>query len=175
MVRGEEVLPKLVVNPCFTLAWDVSTTPGVEGYRIHRGVASRVYDTVYDVGNVTSYKPPCLPDGKIYYFAATAYSGSLESDYSNEVAIVWLAPPNLRVVDSAYGRVGWDAMFSASKYVLRWGTSPSTFGSYKNFTIPQDVYRIAQSPKNRTVYAVVDAVTPNRSVRSNTISFIRRY
>jgi hypothetical protein len=43
------------------------------------------YDTMLDVGNVTEYTIPVLPDGT-YYFAATAYDGTgNESKFSKEL------------------------------------------------------------------------------------------
>jgi hypothetical protein len=76
-----------------TLAWDANTDPDLAGYRIHYGFLSDQYSSYsVDVGNQTSYTLSNLPDGKTYYFSATAYDqAGYESDFSNEV--VYSAPP----------------------------------------------------------------------------------
>ena len=69
-----------------TLAWNASPGPGVAGYRVYYGVASRVYTSMVSVGVVTNATIPGLLEGVTYYFAVTAYDGEgLESIYSNEV------------------------------------------------------------------------------------------
>jgi hypothetical protein len=69
-----------------TLAWDPVSVSNLSGYKIYYGLASRSYQSVSDVGNVTTYTLSGLTAGKTYYAAATAYiSSGLESTYSNEV------------------------------------------------------------------------------------------
>ena len=70
------------------LLWDANSEPDVSGYRIYYGISSRTYDTIIDVGNVTSYiVQDQLLYGVMYYFAVTAYTeAGLESDYSIEVS-----------------------------------------------------------------------------------------
>ena len=75
-----------------TLAWDPNTDPDLAGYKLYYGLLSDQYSYSVDVGNQTSYTLSNLPDGKTYYFAATAYDREgYESDFSNEV--VFNAPP----------------------------------------------------------------------------------
>jgi hypothetical protein len=75
-----------------TLAWNASQ--GATGYKIYYGTASGHYSWLVSVGNVTGYTFGNLPDGYIYYFAATAYDGfGNESDYSDEVSFNASATP----------------------------------------------------------------------------------
>lgn len=84
------LLPFLAIN-LFAgevwLAWDHPTPSQVAGYKVYTGLSSRTYYESKNVGNSLEYKYLGLPDGKVYYFAATAYdSDGNESDYSNEVS-----------------------------------------------------------------------------------------
>ena len=88
-----------------TLTWAANDPiENVTGYRIHYGLASRVYSGSKDVGNVTSYELeyiiPTLEEGKTYYLAATAYSDSAESDYSAEVVYTYTAPVTVTAPDT---------------------------------------------------------------------------
>lgn len=74
-----------------SLSWDPASDTGVAGYRVYCGTASRDYDTVMDVGNVTSASIPLPLSGVTYYFAVTDYDQSgNQSDFSNEA--VYTAP-----------------------------------------------------------------------------------
>jgi len=67
-----------------TLAWDTAAG-SVAGYQMHYGTTSGNYDYSVDVGNSTSCTISGLQEGDTYYFAVTAYNGSDESDYSDEI------------------------------------------------------------------------------------------
>jgi len=73
-----------------TLAWNPSaaaaTVPDL-GYKVYYGFTSHGYNHVVQLNNVNQYTVTNLPDGKVVYFAATAYSSALkqESGFSNEV------------------------------------------------------------------------------------------
>lgn len=73
-----------------SLAWD--SVPGVTGYRVYYGLASRSYSN-----SIATGAPNCTITGlskrETYYFAVTAVSGNLESDYSDEV----VSPPQLGI------------------------------------------------------------------------------
>ncbi len=74
------------------LAWDATTDPNIAGYKIHYGTSSGSYQTIIDVGNITTCTISNLLDGTTYYFAATDYNTSgTGSGYSNEV--VYNPPP----------------------------------------------------------------------------------
>ncbi len=90
------------------LAWDPSTEADLAGYRLHRGVQSRVYTDHVDVGNVTDYVWTIPDVGQ--YFAATAYNaGGLESGYSNEVQ--WSPAP--QPIAAATGvNVSWNEIIA---------------------------------------------------------------
>ena len=69
------------------LAWNPSTGPGVAGYKVYYGTASRAYSNSIDVGNATTYDLTGLTKGQTYFIATTAYDTSHnESGYSNEVS-----------------------------------------------------------------------------------------
>ena len=73
-------------NAQVTLTWNASVTPGVTGYKVYQGGASRAYTNTVDVGNVRS-NTVSLARGATYFFAVTSYvPGPLESDFSNEVS-----------------------------------------------------------------------------------------
>ncbi|MCP3888494.1 MAG: fibronectin type III domain-containing protein, partial [Desulfobulbaceae bacterium] len=73
-----------------TFSWLPNEEP-ITGYKIHYGTESRNYNYVIDVGLPTaidgrvSASVDGLMEGQTYYFAATAYTGAEESDYSGEV------------------------------------------------------------------------------------------
>ncbi len=83
-----------------TFSWTASAEP-VSGYKIYCGTSSRNYNIAVDVGLpiavggeiVASLEG--LQEGHTYYFAATAYSLTAESDYSVEV--VHTVPGTCRV------------------------------------------------------------------------------
>src|SRR2546422_2307 len=89
-----------------TLAWDANTDPDLAGYKLYYGLSSGSYQSSVDVGNDTRYTLPGLLDGRIYYFAATAYNVSQnESGFSNEVskAIADVTPPTVSISAPANG------------------------------------------------------------------------
>ena len=69
------------------IAWDPPASPGVTGYKVYYGTASRTYGAPLDAGNVTTYALTGLKAGRTYFIAVTAYDGlGGESIYSNEVS-----------------------------------------------------------------------------------------
>lgn len=89
-----------------TLGWDATTEPGVAGYRVYYGVASRIYTNVVDAGNKTSIQVGGLSDTATYYFAVTAYNTlMMESDPSSEISFKPLAT-NAPVSAPIAGTVG---------------------------------------------------------------------
>lgn len=73
-------------NAQVTLTWNASATPGVAGYKVYQGLASRVYTSNVNVGNALT-NTVSLARGATYFFAVTSYlPNGLESDFSNEVA-----------------------------------------------------------------------------------------
>jgi hypothetical protein len=109
---------------------------GANGYKLYYGETSGNYDNFLDVGNVTSKIISGLTNGKIYYFAVTAYylTGA-ESIYSNEASV---APTDstspARIVDLS-GLAGntkidlsWTAREDAATYKVYYGTSSGLYG-----------------------------------------------
>src|SRR5438876_6257837 len=102
-----------------TLAWDPNTETDLAGYKLYYGTSSGSYPSSVDVGNLTSYTLSGLLEGRIYYFAATAYNLSLgESGFSNEVnkAIADVTPPTVSITAPTTGATvsGSAVMVSAS-------------------------------------------------------------
>lgn len=86
-----------------TLAWDRNPESDlVAGYKVHRGLASGVYTTVIDVGNVTTFSVQNLVAGTTNFFAVTAYNQlGLESIRSAEQKyLVPNLPPALNSVEN---------------------------------------------------------------------------
>jgi hypothetical protein len=74
-----------------TLAWDLSSSPNIAGYRLYSGTTSDVYSQTIELGNATSTLVSNLVTGKTYFFVVTAYNTlGVESAPSNEVS--YLAP-----------------------------------------------------------------------------------
>ena len=72
-----------------TLAWDANTEPEVTGYKLYWSTVNEIpFTDSVDVQNVTQYTIPDLTEGTTYYFAATAYSATQESQYSDILAYV---------------------------------------------------------------------------------------
>jgi hypothetical protein len=71
-----------------TFEWDKNPEPEADGYKLHQGTLTGIYDTIIDVKNVTKYTHTVPPDITLY-FALTAYSNNpnvLPSDFSDEVS-----------------------------------------------------------------------------------------
>lgn len=102
------------------LEWDRNPETNIVGYRVYVGRASRVYDSVLDVGNNTVTRVDKTEPAR-YYYAVTAYnSDGLESDFSEEVSSAVLAVPVLTLASNA---VRWTAVANAEFYHVRWETS----------------------------------------------------
>jgi hypothetical protein len=76
-----------------TLAWDLSSSPNIAGYRLYSGTTSGVYDQTIEIGNATSTLVSNLVTGKTYFFTVTAYNTmGVESAPSNEVSYLTPSP-----------------------------------------------------------------------------------
>jgi hypothetical protein len=91
------LLPVLAFAGEINLAWDPSTDQ-VDGYKLHCGPTTKTYGTPTDVKNVTQYTLSA-PPGQ-YFCAVSAYKGTLESAFSNELVfnILPSAPRQFRIV-----------------------------------------------------------------------------
>ncbi|HSF28947.1 MAG TPA: Ig-like domain-containing protein [Candidatus Tectomicrobia bacterium] len=93
------------------LAWERSSSAGILGYWLYYGLASGVYDTALDVGDVGTASVGGLTPGQTYYFAVTAYDADgAQSPYSNEVSALVLLPedtqpPTVRLLGPVDGSV----------------------------------------------------------------------
>ncbi len=106
-----------------TLAWDLSSSPDIAGYRLYSGTTSGVYSQTSELGNATSTLVSNLVTGKTYFFVVTAYNTmSVESAPSNEVS--YLAPPTTgpaQMVSPAPG-----STFTSSSVTLNWSAGSAT-------------------------------------------------
>lgn len=80
-------------TPSVTLQWAGptayvdATNLTVSGYKIYYGTEPGNYNTVLNVGNVTSFTVPNLTANTTYYFVVTAYdTAGVESDPTDEQA-----------------------------------------------------------------------------------------
>lgn len=85
-----------------TLAWDPVSDPALVGYRIAYGTTPGTYPNQVDVGNVTTFKLPALPDGT-YHFVVLAYGTDERQDspFSNAVSTT-LGPVPCPVLPSVF-------------------------------------------------------------------------
>ncbi len=78
-----------------TASWSPNPEPDIAGYRLSYGLASGVYTTTVDVGNVTSFSVN-LPAGGPYYVVVAAYNtAGLVGPMSQEIVF---PPQPMRVV-----------------------------------------------------------------------------
>ena len=79
-------LPVMAGAVSLNFAWDASpSTP--TGYKLYYSKIHRSYDHSVDVGNVLTYTLTVdVTAGGTWFFTATAYNESNESDFSNEVS-----------------------------------------------------------------------------------------
>jgi hypothetical protein len=81
-----------------TLAWDPNDEPDLKGYNIyfknHVNEDYRLMAELFEDDLLNPLVPTIqifsLSDSLVYYFVATAFSETLESEHSNEV--IWKAP-----------------------------------------------------------------------------------
>lgn len=99
-------LGRLAPGGDVSLAWDASTSPGVTGYKIYYGTASRAYSAHDVVPNQTTWTVRNLAANVTWYFAATAFDDSgNESGFSNEV-FVYIEPASLEILNQSIS-VNW--------------------------------------------------------------------
>src|ERR1051326_1547218 len=69
-----------------TLAWNPVNSPGITGYKLYYGAASRTYTNSLTVTNGTQATVTGLKAGTIYFFCVTTLDSSLgESPFSGEI------------------------------------------------------------------------------------------
>jgi hypothetical protein len=143
-----------------TLAWDASQ--GATGYKLFYGTAARNYSTNVDVHNVLQFQLNNLTEGTKYYFAATAYNASMESDYSDEISytppVMTPAVANVRLAmvtttQRAGAFVTWDNNGSAG-YKIKYGTVKGVYPTVVDAKLVNP-YLIANLPNQTTYYLIV--------------------
>ena len=71
------------------IAWDANSESNLAGYKVYydTDAAGPPYENTIDVGNVTTFNMPTLPDDVTCWIVVAAYNDQgLESGYSNEVS-----------------------------------------------------------------------------------------
>ncbi len=159
------------------LAWDPNTEPQLAGYRLYRGQSARAYDTVVDVGGVSTWTVRDLVPGT-YFFAVTAYDFSgWETGYSNEILVVIHNPPPApSLLSPSDGTasfpltpvLSWSASPGAASYDVYFGTSsiPPLV-----MTTTGTVYFPPTLAAGTTYYWMVVARNDSGSTASVTLSF----
>jgi hypothetical protein len=162
-----------------TLAWDASS--GATGYKVFYGTATNTYSTTVNVNNVLTYTLTSLLNGTKYYFSATAYNASSESDYATEISyttpVVNPVIQNVRAAivgttQRAGAFITWDNVTGAAGYKVKYGTVSGTYTTTLDVKLVNP-YLIANLQNAKTYYAVVtgyDAVG-NESANSAEFSF----
>ena len=124
------------------LAWDANLEPNVAGYKVYyqadtselpfTGQEAAEGPSPIDIGNSTSTEITLPDDGRIYYFAVTAYDTyGYESSYSNVVATDWV--PVLIAPGDSQQNIALNCTFSWTAppdntqvvYTLYFGTDPT--------------------------------------------------
>jgi hypothetical protein len=136
------------------LAWDAS--PGAQGYALHYGESPGLYHTSLDTGPATQASVSGLTPGQTYYFAATAYNGVGESDFSNEVSSVIpepdTTPPTVAITAPANGAT-----------IPRGTNLTITATAADNVAVTQVIVTVKNS-SNQIIKTCPDAATPYQCV-----------
>src|SRR5438034_3877144 len=75
-----------------TIGWNANSESDLAGYVVSYGIASGVYGTNVNVGNITSYAATGLTAGQRYFFVVRAYNiGGIQSPPSLEVTTITFA------------------------------------------------------------------------------------
>ena len=122
--------PSTIFGASVTLGWTPSGSPGVTGYKIYYGNASRSYTQKIDAKNTTTYTVSNLDNTKQYYFAITAYTTTSESYFSNEVSLPPAASPTAPPAPAAPSSLSATAV-STSQINLSWTDNSSVETGYK--------------------------------------------
>ena len=89
MLVFEGVVHRITLNcpsaHCAEVSFGWDDTAGATGYKIYYGFESWIYPFVVDIGLSTQCTISDLDNGRIYYFAVTAYNESEESEFSYEL------------------------------------------------------------------------------------------
>jgi hypothetical protein len=98
------LMPRVTTAASITLAWDASPDPGIAGYKVYYGPASRAYTNTVLAGLALTVTVSNLLSGGTYFLAATAVdTNGLESDFSAEVStalVLTNQPPTLNPLNN---------------------------------------------------------------------------
>jgi hypothetical protein len=155
-----------------TLAWDPNVAPGLAGYNVYYGTASRAYSERISVSSTaTSATVTNLQAGQTYYFAVTAINfAGLESGYSaevfyttpNAVALQIQVASNGQVILTVTGLAGHIYDIQASSDFTAWSVIATvTLGSGGLAEFADLPPQIATA----VLYRVVEAFPPSLQIR----------
>lgn len=94
---------QFLISYALGLSWNASTSANVIGYRIYEGYSSGNYFTHFDTGIGTNSSIQNLPGNILIFFAATSFTSTAESGFSNEVKV---QTPNVRPTSLTLGLNG---------------------------------------------------------------------
>jgi len=147
-----------------TIAWDANTEPDVEGYILYYGTTSPDYLYDVDVGNSTSCAISGLEQGQVYYFAATAYNASGESEFSEEVS--YEIPFDSGIPDEVIIDNGDEGTSFTGTWKI--SSAPDPYGENSLYSRGQGAHYAYLTPVNGT-YTVLLWWTEHKKRRSNSV------
>lgn len=139
-----------------SFAWDQSTDPAVIGYKVYYGTQSGNYQSVVDAGDQLSTTVDGLSASQTYYFAATAYSNSVESGFSQELVLNFIT-----------------ASASANGQITPGGTTSLLSGSSQAFSItPSAGYQVSDVTVDGSPVGALSSYTFDNVAGNHTISAV---
>lgn len=133
------------------LMWSAPLDNGgthIIGYRVHRGEVSGVYDTVLDVGSVTTFTDDTTPDGEVRYYAVSALNAAGGGPVSAEVSA---ARTSLPAAPTAL--LATPGALLSKSIVLTWVAPLDTGG------LPIDHYRVYRGTSALAIDTLVASPT----------------
>ncbi len=141
------VAPQVRAQAAVKLGWDAPELgPTPDGYNIYASKESGKYGSPLGTTPELTLTLPTLPLGR-WYFAATAFNEAGESDKSEEISTITLAPPKNLKLES-----GTNYMFP-QKLVWDKSGSSSVYGDVK-----YRVYRRNRFPETSTWFIVTETM-----------------
>lgn len=145
------------------VSWDANSEEDLMGYKVYFGHSTGVYSIPIDVGNVTSYQIPNVPEAVPYFVVVTAYDvAGNESGFSQEAFIetpdIVPATPGAPTVTVGTKSLvlNWASISGAVGYKVYVGTVSKAYGT------PIDVgnvtsYTISNLEDSKTYYTAITA------------------
>ena len=161
-----------------TISW--ASAPGATSYNIYWSLASPVTKASNKIADATSpYSHSGLNSATHYYYAVTAFIGSVESDLSSEVSGLTNpplppAPTSLVVMPGIeQASLSWSTITNASGYNVYWSTSsPVSKFDTKITNVSTNYTHGSLTGGSRYYYAVTSIVNGIESALSTELSAV---